>query len=75
MVGLSDHWSSLVTKPFITVPLMLCSHLLMDGPMDWMLVICMEEHVGLIFVHCIDEHVILVLSPVMVGNLVDLFFV
>ena len=47
----------------------------MDGPVDWMLVICMEKHVDLIFVHCIDEHVILVLSPGMVGNLVDLFFV
>ena len=34
MVGLSIHWSSSVTKPFMTAPLMLCGHLLMDGPVD-----------------------------------------
>ena len=62
-------------KPFITVPLMLCIHLLIDGLVDWMLIIFMDEPVDLIFVHYIDEHVILVLSPGMVGNLADLFFV
>ena len=61
MVGLFDHWSSLVTKPIITMPLMLCSHLLMDGLVDWMLVICIDDPVNLIFVHYIDKHVILVL--------------
>ena len=34
MVGLSIRWSSSITKLFMTTPLMLCGHLLMDGPVD-----------------------------------------
>ena len=34
IVGLSIRWSSSVTKPFMTAPLILCGRLLMDDLVD-----------------------------------------
>lgn len=58
MIGLFDRWSSSVTKQLMIAPLMLYGHPLMDGPMDCMLVICLDELVDVILVRCMDEPLI-----------------
>ena len=62
MTSLIDCWSSSVTKPLMRALLMLYGRPLLDGLVDWMLIIYMNEPVDVTLIRCLDEPIILVLG-------------
>ena len=64
-------------KPLMIVPLMLYGHPFMDGPVDCIVVICLDEPVDVILVCFMDECIILALFNIHVilgSNLLRAFW-